>query len=403
LRLKLASNGAGRVSASSDLLEVAWRLRAISRDDGSIDAAQVKLIGLDEIREAAGPRWPRMRERVRMGSIDILSRYTGPEDVIIPAGDGFLIVLAEGAPGQNQARCQRMRDALLAFYLGEEALASITPEVTSRSLSADGLADLLATEAHKEPAPARISSHAHGADVATVRLVAAHEHKVVAHMACPVRHERGVRRLAYNPDFILDGRHCEPHFVMLDFALAEHALSLAANVQGTVGVCVHASTMQQRRRREEYLTWAANTPVEVRRRMFVTIAEIERGTPLIAISEWCAALRGLFKRVGLDFHYTDQAIASVGGAGAWAAGFHLPIHSGAQKGPRANRTLDLIKFWSRTIHSQGMHLAVNGFQELDFLDRAAAAGVDIASSDMIWPFDVVDEEAAQHAAAAPAQ
>lgn len=47
--------------------QVGQRLRGMTRDGSSIEAAQVKLIGLDEIREAAGPRWPRMRERVHAG------------------------------------------------------------------------------------------------------------------------------------------------------------------------------------------------------------------------------------------------------------------------------------------------------------------------------------------------
>jgi hypothetical protein len=90
------------MSPVTDLMQLALQLRAISRDDGSIDAAQVRLIGLDEIRNAAGDKWPRMRERVRDGSFQILSRFVSSEDVIVPAGDGFLVILAEGAAGMNQ-------------------------------------------------------------------------------------------------------------------------------------------------------------------------------------------------------------------------------------------------------------------------------------------------------------
>jgi hypothetical protein len=131
--------------AASEFDQIAGRLRSMSRDGGSIEAAQVKVIGLDEIREAAGPRWPRMRERVRQGSLSILSQHTGPDDVIVPAGDGFLIVLAEGPAGDTQRRCQQMSDALLSFYLGEDALKTLRPEVKNRSLNADGLTDLISS------------------------------------------------------------------------------------------------------------------------------------------------------------------------------------------------------------------------------------------------------------------
>jgi hypothetical protein len=122
----------------------------------------------------------------------------------------------------------------------------------------------------------------------------------------------------------------------------------------------------------------------LRRRAIITFAEIEKGTPLISIAEWCSSLRAMVGRVCLDLHYTDHAIASIGAAGAWAAGFHLPIYSGAQRGPRAARTLEQLRFWAKSI--RGMRLAVNGFTDPDFLNDACAAGVDIASSDVLWPF-----------------
>jgi hypothetical protein len=145
----------------------------------------------------------------------------------------------------------------------------------------------------------------------------------------------------------------------------------------------------------------SNMPLELRRRAMITIAEIEKGTPLISIGEWCSGLRAMLNRVCLDFHYTDHAIASIGASGAWAAGFHLPIYSGAQRGPRAVRTLDQVRFWSKTIRAQGMRLAVNGFSDSDFLQQAAAAGVDIATSDVLWPFKHVNAEAEPAPAPAP--
>lgn len=394
--------------SSSDLTEIAMRLRDISRDDGSIDAAQVKLVGLEEIREAAGPRWPRMRERVQIGSTEILSRHTGPNDVVVPAGDGFLIVLAEGLPGANQKRCQDMRDALLAFYLGEDALAALRPQVTARSLSADGFADLLTTgmEQPKGHLP-RIVARSAGGEIAQAALYASREQRAVAQIFAPVRFERGARRLAYNPDFILAGTHQGAEFLELDIALLDQAIGLLSGNHGTqrvtaVGFTVHASTLQLRCSRKVYLDALASVPPELRRAAFATIAEIEKGTPLISITEWCAALRSLLNRVGLDFHYTDLAIAGVGGTGAWAAGFHLPIHSGAQKGARAVRTLEQVRFWARTMHRQGMRLAVNGFHEAEFLSQAIAAGVDLATSDLMWPFDLVGAEPANDAPAPPA-
>lgn len=378
--------------AATEFDQIAGRLRSMSRDGGSIEAAQVKVIGLDEIREAAGPRWPRMRERVRQGSLSILSQHTGPDDVIVPAGDGFLIVLAEGPAGDTQRRCQQMRDALLTFYLGEEALKSLRPEVKNRSLNADGLTDLIASSIRDKAVVAK----AHDDEIALVPVLATNEHKIGATMVAPVTRGTQARRIAYNPDFILDGRHHGPQdFLELDIALLDAALQRAEHLKklGTfaiVAVSVHSSTMQLRRSRDAYIDWLSEIDPELRRMLIITICEIERGAPLISIAEWCTRLRAFVARVGLEFHYADHAIGSVGGSGAWAAGFHLPAFAGAQRDVRAQRLRTQIKFWSRTLRSQGLRLMVHGFQDANFLEEAKSLGVDMLTSDAHWPFAPLD-------------
>jgi hypothetical protein len=373
----------------TDLMQLALQLRAISRDDGSIDAAQVRLIGLDEIRIAAGDKWPRMRERVRTGSFQILARFATQDDVIVPAGDGFLVILAEGAPGKNQERCRQMREALLAFYLGDEALSTLQPEVTARSLSADGFADLIATSLGQEiEAPA--SETLLRGDITEARVFSTRESRVVARWICPVRTDGTGRRLAYDGEFILDGIHRRRDFLDLDLAILDYTQRRFAEEAGAalaIGFTVHASTLQTRRSRELFFAALTAAPPEFRARSLITIAEVERGTPLMSIAEWCCTLRTMINRVCLDLHYSDHAIASIGSTGAWAAGFHLPIYSGAQRGPRAVRTLEQIRFWSKAVRGQGMRLAVNGFREADFVEEARAAGVDIATSDVLWPFE----------------
>jgi hypothetical protein len=393
------------VSEGADFTQLAHRLRSVTHNDGSIEAAQVRVIGLDEIREAAGTNWPRMRERVRAGSMEILSRHAAPDDVIVPAGDGFLVILAEGAAGATQERCVKMREALLTFYLGEEAFKMLRPQVTAHTLSSDGLADLMFTGVNAASAASGGLARMVRDDIVEARVFSARESKVMGRWYCAVREERGVRRLAYSGDFILDGRHHDPGYFDLDIAIFEAAcaeLERANEDPLAIGFTVHASTLQTRRGRDAYLAALSTLKPAKRQRAIVTIAEIEKGTPLISIAEWCSALRSVVTRVALDFHYTDHALGSVGAAGAWAAGFHLPIYSGAQRGPRAARTLDQIRFWSKSMRAQGMRLAVNGFSDPEFLRQGAAGGVDIATSDVLWPFKRLAEatEAASSQASA---
>jgi len=384
--------------SASELEEMTHRLRAMSREGGSIEAAQVKVIGLDEIREAAGLRWPRMRERVRNGSLSILQQHAGPDDVVIPAGDGFLVMLAEGRPGDSQRRCQEMRDALSKFYLGEEAFATLRPIVKKHALTSDGMTDLIAASMREH-----VIAEGPKDEIVAAPVLVTHEHRMGALIVGPVHRAEGqARRLCHNPDYQLDGHHhLSKDYLELDLAVLDAALTrIAAQKEtghgGVVGVTVHASTLQSRRAREVYLNWLAEIDTELRRAIFVSVAEIERGTPLISICEWCSALRALVPCVWLEFHYLDHAIGSVGAAGAWAAGFSLPAVAVAQRGPRAERLREQARFWSKTLKSQGMRLAVHGFQEAAFLEEAQTLGVDLLTSDAHWPFSNIDDSATSH-------
>jgi hypothetical protein len=370
----------------------------MTRDGGSIEAAQVKLIGLDEIREAAGPRWPRMRERVRTGSLSILQQHCSPDDVVIPAGDGFLVMLADGKPGDSQRRCQQMRDALLAFYLGEETLKSLRPDVKKHALTTDALSDLISSSLHE-----RVIARGHNDEIALAPVLVSHEQRIGTLLVGPVHRTEGHgRRICYNADFLLDGQHHErKNYLELDIAVLDAALVRLTRMKagghaGIVGVTVHSSTMQTRRSREAYLKWLSEIDSELRRNLIVSIAEIERGTPLLSISEWTCSLRALVSSVWLDFHYADHAISSVGAAGAWGAGFSLSTSGVAQLGRRAEKLRGQIDFWSKTLRSQGMRLIVHGFQDASLLEGAHAMGVDLFTSDAHWPFGDAEDRPAPH-------
>lgn len=391
---------AGEIQVQTQPLDqMATRLKAMTDAGGSIEAAQVKLIGLDEIRQAAGPRWPRMRERVRSGSISILSQFIGAEDVLIPAGDGFLIMLADSRAGDTQRRCQEMREALLKFYLGEDGLTSVRAEVKNHALTPAGLTDLIASSVGHG---GLMVAKGHEDEIAIAPVLVTHDHRVGATLVAPIARNEKVRRIAHNPDFILSGRHSgDQDFLELDIALLDAALArIDRNAKNgaplVTGVCVHATTLQSRRSRESYLKWLSQVDPLLRRPLFITINEIERGTPLMSISEWCVGLRTHVSRVSLNLHYADHAIGSIGATGAWAAGFHLPVFAGAQRDARAQVLRRQFGFWSKALRSQGMKLAVHGFQDAAFLEEARTLGVDLLTSDAHWPFEALQENATPH-------
>lgn len=81
-------------------LEAAHQLKEATRLGRSFESAQVKVIGLEDIRRGAGDGWASMSERVRANSLRFLQGCTREDDIVIPAGDGFLVIYTQ-SPGRD--------------------------------------------------------------------------------------------------------------------------------------------------------------------------------------------------------------------------------------------------------------------------------------------------------------
>lgn len=368
---------------TTELERLATRVRASARDGGLIETAQVKLIGLENVRTAAGPRWPRMREYVRDGSIKIISQRVGPEDAVIACGDGFLVVFADATPEQTQRRCAEIRDALVSFYLGEEALAMLRASVERAAASAESLATMVATRNAAPPPPPKRN------DLMLGRfwpVWSTRQSLVAAHLCAPVLEEKGEPpRIGYAPEFLDKAIHRNPDFLDLDLCLLEQACAAAERpTAGPVGVSVHSTTLQNRRARRVYLDHIAANAVATQQRMFITITEIAPGTPLISLTEWSSALSRNFSRIGLELHHSDRALASLASTGVWAAGYHLPV-SHAASTVHVKASLVHLDAWCRQLRRQNILPFISGFAQQGLLDMASYSDLAFALGPALGP------------------
>lgn len=366
----------------NEIERLAARVRAAARDDGLIETAQVKLLGLDEVRAAAGERWPRMREYVREGSLKIIADRLGPDDAVISCGDGFLVVFADAAGEQALASAKAIEEALIAFYLGEEALKALRVEVENEVVSAGQLAGLVGEAPRAQSHPGARND----LNLGRFWPVWSARHSAVAAYLCgPVMAEASGRRLGYNPVFLEKGAHGSVDYLDLDLCLLEQACAAAERESAAaVGVCVHATTLQTRRNRQIYLEHLAANSQAVAQRMFITVAEIAPGTPLMSLTEWTRSLQRHVPRVALELHRTDRAIGAIGSTGAWAAGFHLPSHP-AGSSANARAELCRIESWCRSLRRQGLQPFIGGFREAGFLDLASYSDLGFATGERLWP------------------
>jgi hypothetical protein len=370
------------MNQTQEIERLASRVRAAARDGCLIETAQVKLVGLDEVRDAAGTRWPRMREHVREGSIKIIAQRIGPDDAVIACGDGFLVVFADADGELAKARCAEIRDALIGFYLGEEKLRALRAEVERETVTASSLAGLVG----QEGAPKPVAPHRNDLKLGRFWPVWSLPRLGVAAYLCgPALEANTGRRLAYEADFLEQGVHRSGDYLDLDLCLLEQACASAEQeASAAIGVCVHSTTMQNRKSRTLYLEHLAANASAVQQRMFVSVAEIEPGSPLMSLTEWTRSLKRFFPRVALELHARDRALAAIASTGAWAAGYHLPAARFASAA-HSRTALNELDAWCRALRRQGVQPFVGGFRDSGFLDLAGYSELSFATGETLWP------------------
>ena len=365
-----------------EIERLAARVRACAHGDGLVETAQVKLLGLDDVRAAAGPRWPRMREHVREGSLKIIAQRIDRDDAVIPCGDGFLVVFANASPEQSQARCAEIREALLAFYLGEQALTPVRADVERETVSARHLAALVAED---RPRP-HVAQQRNDLKLGRFwPLWSARHHAVAAYICAPSIVGADGLRFGYSPGFLELGAHAERDHLDVDLCLLEQACAASETSEAPIGVTVHETTMRARKSRAIYLQHLTANASPAQRRMFITIAEIEPGSPLLSLTEWTRTLKRFFPRVALDLHHSDRALSGLSSTGAWGAGFHLPPVLSAASSKQLRTQLQELDAWCRTLRRQGLMPIINGFPSAAFLDLASYSDWSFASGERLWP------------------
>jgi hypothetical protein len=371
------------MNSNDEIERLASRVRASARDGGLIETAQVKLLGLDDVRTAAGARWPRMREYVRAGSLKIIAAHLGAEDSVIPCGDGFLVVFADAAKEAVQKQCEALRDALVAYYLGEEALKSLRAGVEHEAITAASLASFVA----KSDPDAHLSELRNELQLGRFWPIWSMRHgAIAAHLCAPaIETNNGRMRLGYAHDFLEKADHRDRDYLDLDLCLLEQACASAErNGASPIGVSVHSTTLQSRKSRKTYLDHAAANATRPQQRMFISVSEIAPGTPLISLNEWSNALRRIFPRVAFGFHHSDRALSALGSTGIWAAGYHLPP-GGAGATANLRGILNELNAWCRTLRAQGIQPFIHGFDANALLDLASYSDLGFASGDGLWP------------------
>ena len=126
------------------------RLKAALRDSQPVAASQVHFINLDAVRERYGDRWPSARARVFDAMQGFLERRLEPEDLLMRAGDGFLVFPDPDRHEAPDAFAARIEAELKAFFLGTKHLKDIEIGVAALKVSPEELLRSIERNADKD-------------------------------------------------------------------------------------------------------------------------------------------------------------------------------------------------------------------------------------------------------------
>lgn len=365
------------------ILQLAERLKQSARDSRELDTAQIQLIGLESVRRRAGGLWPELAVRVRESSLVFIKRRLSADDLVIAAGDGFLVVYPE--PQGAAQKCRALQKDLDAFYLGDEATRGLSASVKHERLGAADLMERLhqwAAGAAEPPAnPAELP-------LVVLPMWSVAQEAVTGYWITPDRRGRKVGRYSYDPSWVETGWHREDKdFLALDLRILERAVQdLQACVVGQrrclVSYSVHATTLLDRHDRREFLRALAAVPAQVRPLLNGRIAEVQSGTPMGAVGEWVHGMRRISPRVTIEVHHTQRDLGGLEEIGLAGVACVMPV--GNPTAADVELLARTIAVWSRDLKRQNLKLQIDNLDDPRLLRQTLDGQVDFCTSPRLW-------------------
>jgi hypothetical protein len=316
-----------------------------------------------------------------------LERRLAPDDVIIPAGDGFLIIYGDSTPTDATRRADELRDALNLFFLGEDWAPPLNATVEPRVVRADALAQMLGEPA--EPMPSPETQVASSTELALLPVWSVHPEAITGYWPTPVRGLGRYARYGYDSTWLEEAVHEEEaDYLAVDLEMLDHAEvalehALRTGRRCLVGYNVHVTTMQHRVRRQAFLQRLRAVPLPLRAYLLGRIAQIEPGVPAMTVSEWVHQLRPVSLRVAVELHHTERTLNWLDGVGVHSVSTVLPPRPKADD--ERQFYASFLHKWGSALKRQGLKFRLDHVVNSQLMAQALEAGVDFCSSEIFWP------------------
>lgn len=383
---------AGPSAPESDLGDVVSRLRAMAQERETLDIAQLQFVGLGEIQQAYGARWPEQKAKIQDAAETFLRKRIDGSDLLVRGDGGFIVLLGASVGAESHAIAAQLTHGLNSFFLGEGAdqpaprFGGAVQTFPARDIESTfgQLATLTsAGERDSSKGPNVVELEWRFEPVWDVRR------EILSYWyAVPFNRSSNERV----PGYHFENAATNPRRLLaLDEAglwMAEQALQelLGADRQTLVGSSVHIATLTNLESRTRLFATLDRLDPDFHRYRLLRVAGVAPGFPRLYLNEVMSALRARLPNIMIGAAWDEPDIPGLVLSGPIAIGLSVPT-SAVSRGLTISTHALMGKITEavRDAHAGRVRLVTEGDVAKYLALRFARAGVDNITSQMIWP------------------
>jgi hypothetical protein len=375
--------------ASPQIQNLAARLRVMAQGRDTLDVARLQFVDLEEIRTAYGDRWPAQKVRIHAVAESYLQRRIGPDDVLIAAGGGFLIIYGSPESAATDAATGAIAHGLNEFFLGEIG-ETPAPQfgATKVAMPVKELAESLGELDFIE---GPVSIHAPNLPSVEWRYQPVWDvrHETLASWYVTPYSKTDSMRL---PGYQFESAVVTPgQYATIDEAglqVSEQSLKelIPQGRQVMIGASIHVSTMVNLATRAKLLSTIDKLDHGFFRYRVLKLANVTPGFPRLYLNEIVSLLRARLANVVIGGAWDEGDIAGLLESGPVAVGVTLPRSVvGPSPAVPMDKLIRKISQDAQVVHNTRKRFFIDGQIERQLAVKLAAAGVDNIASPRIWP------------------
>ena len=366
------------------------RLLEIAQARPQLDVTQLQIINLEDVREAYGDKWPEVRVRVFETSINFLKNRITPEDLLIPCGNGFIIVFGSIEGTSAEIAGLQLARALNNFFVGEEGLEHFRFRCKHQTLEIAGIANLvraLSAIVPSEPITGTLAEEDTNKISFKFQPLWDAKHEALSTYRTRAYDAKG--QPLDNDDH--DGAYASGRG-KLAHDLASIATSVSAlerllkqGDQAIIAMTLHASTLADTKQLSEILQTLEAINHSMRRYLMIILGDVVHGYPRYHLDENVRLLTQKIERVAIELSFDEPDIQSISASPAWALGYPIPRLQHPLLAASVTSVASRVQRDAKQATKHGKRLIIGCDGEPTLVPHCRAAGADYIGCRDLWP------------------